>query len=369
MTDFNFGMLDLVAGQLDKHKEKLGPLHRPLVLLLGAVLFLVFLALLIGAPILWLEDFVYIALLQICLMAAFFMLLLTIPLDVYDRFVFSMAVFIILAAAPVMVTLGYFLTRFEPEDPAAFNLAVASAKPEIFMYALLRGMAHLAWSLPLLFLFFTFHPRIKVRGAGQLESSLRMTFWSALALQTVAVALHLWLGGTSKVFASTASANEYLAGKISGYQLGFLSFQVIYILLGYATIFAARYGYGNNDRRWLAIVVTGMVAVQGSYMLASYNNRELTVRYPASRTSADYVQAWKDRDTGQFVFTIPRPNTISPAKFRNFRTYAVCEDSDKEALKFKLKVVGSDQFSAAYAENSLGNVAPDAKFCQPEPEG
>ncbi len=363
MRDFDFGMLDLIAGQLEKHKQKLGLLHRPLVLLMGAVLFVVFLGLLIGAPIVWMEDFVYIAVLQVCLIAAFFMLLLTIPLNVYDRFVFSMALFLILAAAPIMVTVGFFLDLLNPEDPVSFDKAVRSAHPEIFMYALLRGLGQMAWALPLLFMFFTFYPWIKSKGADHAKSRLQLTIWAALAMHTFATALHVWLGGTTKVFKSTDGATEYLASDITSYQAGFFIFQVLYIFLGYATIFAARRWYHGDDRRWLAIVVVGMVVVQGSYMIASFNNRQIIVRYPASRTSADYIETWKNTATDRFVFTIPRPNTISPVKFRAFRSYADCDAP--ESLKFTLKVVYSTTFEDDHVESSLGNVPVEQRFCQP----
>jgi hypothetical protein len=363
MPDLNFGLLDLIGERLDKHKDKLGPLHRPLVLLFGAILFVAFLALLIGAPILWLDDFVYIAVLQVCLIAAFFMLLLTIPLNVYDRFVFCMALFLILAAAPIMVTVSFFLGNMDPENPAAFGEAVSSAKPEIFMYALLRGLGQLAWSLPPLFLFFTFYPRIRSKGPKNIQSRLSLTTWAAVVMHTIAVSLHVWLGGTTKVFKSVDATMPALASSINQYQMGFLVFQSLYLLLGYATIFAARRWYNGDDNRWLGIVAAGMIVVQGCYMIASYNNRQLDLRYPAARTTANYVETWKTRGGDQYVFTVPRPNTISPIKFAAFKAYAVCEVP--ESLKFSLKVANADEFLAQFVESSLANVPAEETFCQP----
>ena len=364
MPDLSFGLLDLVSDGLEKHKDKLGPLHRPLVLLLGAILFVVFLALLIGAPILWMEDFVYIAVLQVCLIAAFFMLLLTIPLNVYDRFVFCMALFLILAAAPIMVTVSFFLGNLIPEDPAAFKDAISAAKPEIFMYALLRGLGQMAWSLPLLFLFFTFFPRIKGKGAKYLASRLQLTVWSAVVLHTLAASLQLWLGSTSKVFKSVEAAAPALGAEIHQYQMGFLLFQSLYLLLGYATIFAARHWYKGDDNRWLGLVVAGMVTVQGCYMVSSYNNRELDFRYPAARTTGNYIETWKARGKDQFVFSIPRPNTISASKFGAFKTYAVCDVP--ESFKFSFRVTSSSGFPDRFAKSARANVPADQMFCQPQ---
>lgn len=363
MPDLNFGLLDLIGERLDKHKDKLGPLHRPLVLLFGAILFVAFLALLIGAPILWLDDFVYIAVLQVCLIAAFFMLLLTIPLNVYDRFVFCMALFLILAAAPIMVTVSFFLGNMDPADPAAFADAISQAKPEIFMYALLRGLGQMAWSLPMLFLFFTFFPRIRSKGAKHIRARLSLTVWAAVAMHTIAASLHVWLGGTTKAFKTVEAAVPALASGIDQYQLGFLVFQSLYLLLGYATIFAARRWYNGDDNRWLGLVVAGMVAVQFCYMIASYNNRQIDLRYPAARTTANYVETWKTRGGDQYVFTVPRPNTISPVKFAAFRAYAVCDVP--ESLKFSLKVANADEFLEQFVESSLANVPAAQTFCQP----
>lgn len=374
MTYLNFSMLDWIEGQLDKHKQKLGPLHRPLVLLMGAILFVVFLGLLIGAPIVWLPDFVYIAVLQVCLIAVFFMLLLTISLNVYDRFVFSMALFLILAAAPIMVNAGLFLELLDlelldlkllvfekTEGQPSFETVVSSAKPEIFMYALLRGLGHVAWALPPLFLFYTFYPWIESKGADHVKSRLQLTFWAALVLHTVSAVLNVWLIDTTKVFASTDAAIDPLASKVTLNQAGFIVFQALYILLGFATIFAVRHWYHGDDKRWLAIVVAGMVAVQGSYMIASYNGRQILLRYPAART-AHFVETWRIGETDRFVFTIPRPNTFSPVKFKDFRTYAVCESP--ESGKFKLKVVYSERFEKNHTESSLEKVPPEQKFCQ-----
>ena len=129
--------------------------------------------------------------------------------------------------------------------------------------------------------------------------------------------------------------------------------------------FAVWRWFNGDDKRTLAIIVTGMLVVQGIYMVASYNNRQIIVHYPASRTTGHYVEAWK-ADDDVIVFTIPRPNTISETKFADFRAYAVCDAPDSR--RFTIKVSRVAAFEARFDTYHLPSVPAHKRFCQPTTE-
>ena len=134
-----FGMLDLIGGQLDKHKDRLGPFYRPLYLLSGAAAFLLCFALLIGLPMVLLEDFAYIAFVQIVLVAVYFMLLLTIQQNVFDRFVYATVLFTVACAAPVLI--GWAAVTGTPSPSCRSGRTSATAWPDSIPKSWLSGSA------------------------------------------------------------------------------------------------------------------------------------------------------------------------------------------------------------------------------------
>lgn len=354
MPDLNFGLIDLVNSRLDKHKDQLGPFHRPLSILVGSAIFLLLLAVLIGLPMTLFDDFSYIVLGQFTLIAVYFMLLLTIKLNVFDRFVFCLALFLVVTAGPVLVSLESFLALLQQHNENLYDMIPALGKVEVFAYSLLRGLGNVMWALPMLFMFFTFFPLYEKRGAGRVNAQAANTFWVALALQLVAAILVPWLAGGSKAFAPIPADLGGLGDQIRMYQVGYAVFLAGYLLVGFVTIFMARLFFGGNDRRWLAIVVTGLVLGQSLYVVSSYNGREVTLRYPGSRTTASYVEAYRSVENAEdIVFTNPRLHNINQAKYGDFVTYASCEGDSGE---FSFKVIGKTEFDTKYKKINLINL-------------
>ena len=354
MPDLNFGLIDLVNNRLDKHKDQLGPLHRPLSILVGSAIFLLLLAVLIGLPMTLFDDFSYIVLGQFGLIAVYFKLLLTIKQNVFDRFVFCLALFLVMTAGPVLVSLESFLALLQQHNENLYELIPPLGKVEVFGYAFLRGLGNVLWTLPMLFMFFTFFPLYEKSGPQRVNAQAANTFWVALALQVLAVILVPWLAGGSKAFAPVPADLGGLGDQIRMYQLGYAVFLAGYLLTGFVTIFIAKFFFRGNDKRWLAIVVAGMALGQSLYVVSSYNGREVTLRYPGSRSTASYVEAYQSIENAEnIVFTNPRLHNINQTKYGSFVTYTACQGGSGE---FSFKVISKPEFDHAYKKVNLVNL-------------
>lgn len=341
-AESSFGMLDVIGNQLEKHKDRLGPFYQPLYLLSGAVAFLLCLAFLIGLPVYWFEDFVYVALIQIFLVAVYFMLLLTIQQNVFDRFVYATTLLLVACAAPVLISSQAFLDLVLVNVPPGFPETIP--RVEVFLYSVLRGMGNLGWSLPVLLYFFTFYPRLAERP----DPAFRRAFHGALAtgavLHLIAMGLLFWQDGVlDRSLASTAGAVPAVAQHIEANQTGYLVFTVLYFTLGFVALgLIWRFGR-NSDKKLHVILVAGMAAVQLAFSLATYNVRHLNQRFPASRTSAQAIQAFREVGTDRIVFTHPFFDHLSAKKLGNhWRPYSVCQNP--ESGKFTYRVAPAREF-------------------------
>lgn len=369
-----FGMLDLIGGQLDKHKDRLGPFYRPLYLLSGAAAFIVCFALLIGLPVVLLEDFAYVAFVQIVLVAVYFMLLLTIQQNVFDRFVYATVLFTVACAAPVLIGgqayLGLLTGTFEG---GFFPQQAPLPKVELFLYGTLRGMGNVAWALPLLFYVFTFYPRLAERSGG-LGRAWRRSLLTGAVLHAVASGLLLWHDAVvQRATASTDGAEEWLAATIATAQRGYLAFTALYVLAGFAVLLVIWRWRLANDRALHVAVVGGLAVAQLAFALAGYNVRQLNQSYPAARTTADSVRAFRDSQTGGVVFTDSYFDVLSGEKLGSrWQPYSSCDDPESGRFTFHIAPASDfgpgGRFQASNAAK-LRDAPRDERartlFCQP----
>ncbi len=366
MSNIDFSIVDSVGGLLDKHKDRLGPFHQPLSILLGAVIFMLIFAALIGMPLLLDTSFRNIALVQFTLVAVYFMLLVTIKQSVSDRFVFCLVLFVVAAAGPVLITNESFLNVIREDNGSAAPLVVKLLKDlpkqEVFLYAFLRGLGNVLWSIPLLFMFYTFYPLYEKVGKDRIRVQARNAAAIALFLQAAAAVMVPWLGGAAKGFAELSPGLGNLGGKIQQYQTAYLVFFGLYLAVGFLTVLAARFGFGGDDRRWLAIVAAGLVICQTLYVISSYNGQQVNRRFPGAVTTANAVDIYRlESEAKVIVFTNSRLRKISSKTFNSYVTYAVCEGCDGE---FSFKVMDQDVFYERFMsvdEDAISD--PEFFFC------
>lgn len=367
MTDMSFGLIDFIDDRLEKHKDKLGPLHRPLSIFLGSIIFLMLLAAIIGLPISLFKDINYVVLAQFGLIAVYFMLLLTIKQNVYDRFTFSLALFIVVTAGPVMVSTAGFLKVLTPVNEQVAGLLSQSNTVEVFFYSFLRGLGNVMWALPMLFMFFTFFPVYEKAGPQVVKKRYVSTCRVAFVFLILAMILVPWLDGAGKGVAELPEDLGILGDEIHGFQLVYLIFLAAYLLAGFSTIIAARLLSKGNDKRWLWIVTSGLLASQILYMVSDYNDQQIALRFPGSRTTADFVDAFESAN-GTVVFTNPRLHNISKARYESLVTYAICEGKSGE---FSFKVTDKTDFDTEFTKINLASLRindPLKFFCPIEDE-
>lgn len=347
------GLLDAITGQLDQHKDRLGPFYRPLYVLSGALAFLVFFATLVGLPVVLLEDFAYVAFVQIFLIAVYFMLLLAIQWNVFDRFVYAAVLFVVTCAAPVLISSQGFLQLLTAGRPEFFPQEVALPKVELFLYAVLRGMGNLGWALPVLFVFFTFYPHIERRAASgetKMETVLRRMVLLGLGLHVVAVCMILWRDAViQRTTASTEGAGAGVKRAIEFAQRGYLGFSLAYLAVGFvilAVLWWLAHRGRVRDREIHTLVAIGLAATQFLYFLATWNAVQLNLRYPGARTTASSVHAFREIDTGKVVYTHPFFDNVSREKLGSrWQPYAAC--LSPEAGRFTYRIGEAAEFYSA----------------------
>jgi hypothetical protein len=372
-----FGLLDLVGGQLDKHRERLGPFHRPLYLLSGAAAFLLIFAVTVGLPLICFDDLGPVAVTQVLLVALYFMLLLTIRLNVFDRFVYALILTTVAGAAPVLITSERFLGILT-EDSPDFLATQPLPKVELFLYALERGLGSVAWALPLLFYFFTFYPLWQRVAESGRRLRLRRALLAGAVLQGVATAMILWQDSVvQRATASTTGALSVLAREIARAQWAYLLFTGLCLFCGFATLATLGWWRGASDQRVHLVTVTGMLAAQLAFAIATHHAARLNTHFPASRSGAGTVSAYEDTTTGRMVFTHPFFRTVSPSKLGNrFQPIAACVSPPLHRFTYRiepaenLRGAGSCRFkpvslAALLAEQDAGRRGRTL-FCQPE---
>ena len=362
MVSLDFGTLDLIGSQLDKHKDRLGPLHRPLYILSGAAVFLLLVALLIGLPVLFFDSAAYIAFSQISMVVVYFVLLLAIKQNVYDRFVFCTILFIVVSAAPVVVASesAYSLIDFGAAEAPKFPVSAA------FGFGLMRGLLNAVWAVPFLFYFHTFAPTFKAEGEAKMIRASRASCLIALIVHGMAAAVLIWQHGVFQRFtASTEGADRFIAEKIAIHQRGFLVFMLLYLAMGLAAIAVVRFWARTKSSHALITTVFGLLAVQVLYGLATYNVRQLNLRYPAALTTGGTISAFESQSTGQVVFIHGSYSRLGKWTQTDFRICHECRND--QSGKFSVVAIPAAEFAAEYQEIDIGKLRynqPRKLFCQ-----
>lgn len=371
MIDFHFNTLDLIGSQLEKNKDRLGPLYRPLYILSGTVLFALLLAAMVGMPIAVFSSATNIVFAQIFLVAAYFMLLLAVRQNIFDRFVFCTVLFIVVSAAPAALNVEKFYNTLRDCNP---NYAAILSDPpmvEIFSYGVIRGICNTSWALPLLFYFYTFSPVLRAEKKGKLDDSLRIALWIALGLQIGSTMLIVWLSGVlPRSFASTDGAIDSVRAQVVLYQRGFLIFSILSLSGGLLSLFVANKWAGVSAGRILLVVVVGLLVIQLLCALAFYNGRELNKRYPAALTTASIVLAYQSKETAEFVFVNPTYRNISRKKLGMYQVYSACHNPKSGKFTYVILPVAefNDQFEE-YDLHRLKRSSRDSLFCQAKEPG
>ena len=329
---------------------------------LGSIIFLMLLAAIIGLPMKLIKDINYVVLAQFGLIAVYFMLLLTIKQNVYDRFTFSLALFIVITAGPVMVSTASFLKLLTPVNEQVAILLGQSNTVEVFFYSFLRGLGNVMWALPMLFMFFTFFPVYEKAGPKMVRKRYINTCRVAFVFVILAMILVPWLDGANKGFAELPEDLGILGNEIRVFQHAYLVFLAAYLLAGLGAIIAARLLSKGNDKRWLWIVACGLLVCQLLYMVSDYNDQQIALRFPGSRTTADFVNAFESAD-GTVVFTNPRLHNISKVRYESLVTYAICVGKSGE---FSFKVTNKTDFDTTFTKINMASLRvnnPAKFFC------
>ena len=363
MISVDFGTLDLIGQQLDKHKDRLGPLHRPLYILSGAAVFLLLVALLIGLPIVFFESAAYIAFTQMAMVAVYFVLLLAIKQNVYDRFVFCTILFVVVSAAPVIIAheAAYSLIEFGMVGGPKFPVG------EAFGFALIRGLLNTFWALPFLFYFYTFAPTFRSGGEPKASKAIQVSCLIALIVHAMASGILIWRQGVFQRFAaSTDGAVPFVAAKIGKFQLGFVVFMLLYVVVGFAAIAVVRFWARTKSPYVLITTVFALLTVQFLYGLATYNVAELNLRYPAALTTGGTVRAFESESTSEVIFSHGLYPQLGKGTLADFRVCYACRNP--RSGKFSVVALPAAEFSTLFQEIDTDNLKfnrPEALFCQP----
>lgn len=357
-----FGLLDPIDKYLEKNRERLGPLHRPLYVLTGAAAFVLILAAILVLPALCLSSCTQVVFTQIGFLAVYFILLQAIRQNVFDRFAFCLVLYVVLAAAPNAIGVQLALDDFTP----ARSLPQLPFR-DIFIYAVVRGLPCTLWTAPLLFYFFTFAPKVEKSG-GDLVTLLKRSFWMGLGLHLVASLLTIWLSGMWQRFtASTAGAGPTVVREIGKFQTGFFVFSCLYLLVGFAGLFIARYACGAKPGRVQAVLISGLFLGQILFAITDYNVRALNSRYPAALTTGSAVEAYANPEKTEFVFVNSWYRQVAREATRDLMLYTAC--THPTSGKFTYLIQAQTEFQAAYPHQyDLGLLAaekPESRFCQP----
>ncbi len=371
MANFHFNALDLIGSQLEKNKDRLGPLYRPLYILSGTMLFALLLATMTGMPIAIFSNATHIVFAQTFLVAAYFMLLLAVRQNIFDRFVFCTVLFAVLSAAPVAINVEKYFNILRDSNPDFADTLTDPPMVEIFSYGVIRGICNTSWAMPLLFYFYTFSPVLRAGKKEGVDYSLRIALWIALALQIGSTMLIVWLSGVlQRSFAPTAGAIDSVRAQVVIYQRGFLIFSVLYLGSGFLSLLVAKKWAGVSAGRILLVVVAGLLVVQLLCALALYNGRELNKRYPAALTSASIVLAYQSKVTAEFVFINPTYRNISRKKLGMYQIYSACHNPNSG--KFTYVVLPAAEFNDQFEEYDLHRLKRSSRaslFCQAKGPG
>lgn len=352
MPAFDWGPLDLVLAPLDKHKERLGPLYRPLYLLSGAIVFSVLIAFMIALPIAYFDNAVFVVAAQVLLLAAYFMLLLAIKENVFDRFVFCLGLFLVLTAAGVFVSAQFTVGEFLDSGPA-----IEVPMKNLYAYSLVRGLGTTVWAAPML-VFYVFAPTLAKHGKRLLARRLHQALATGLVLQLGASAVLIWQEDIlGRAFASVAEGRYTDA--IVGVQHTYLAFSLLFVLTSFAALGAAWWAGAGDPKRLLATIVAGLLATQAFYLIAKHRSRELRRYQPAARSVG--VLAYREIATRRIAFT----ETI----FRNlglaaWRPFAICDNPGSG--KFDLHVLAEAEFAERFDEVHRDDVGSAELLCRPD---
>lgn len=358
---FEFGIMDPITGYLEKNKERLGPLHRPLHVLSGAVAFVMIFAAILFLPAAFLNSSTHVVVAQIALVVIYFFLFQALQQNVFDRFVFCLILFVVLTAAPNAVGVEVALADYSPPSKMP-DLAFI----DVFIYAVLRGLPCTLWSAPLLLFFFTFAPRLN-RQVGGLEPSLKLAVWLGLGLHLVAVSLTFWLAGMWPRFtASTGGAIKEVAHDIVKYQYGFFIFSCLYLAVGFAALLLIRFRIGGQPPWVLLTVVVGLFAGQVLFAVMDYNVRALNACYPAALTTGSAVKAYANVDKTDFAFENTWYRQVSRGSTSGLVLYTGC--AQRDLGRFTRLIADEIQFRERFPHQvDLGILAerhPAGRFCQ-----
>lgn len=189
----------------------------------------------------------------------------------------------------------------------------------------------------------------------------------AFGFMILAMILVPWLDGAGKGVADLPEDLGILGGEIRVFQHAYLVFLAAYLLAGFGAIITARLMSKGDDKRWLWIVTCGLLVCQILYMVSDYNDQQIALRFPGSRTTADFVNAFESED-GTVVFTNPRLHNISKIRYESLVTYAICEGKSGE---FNFKVTNKTDFDAVFTKINLASLRandPVKFFCPIEDE-
>lgn len=367
------GTLKYITDYLEKNKERLGPFYRPLYLLSGVLTFLVLLVLMIGLPAVFLDNIIHVVFAQILILAVYFVLLLAIHQNVFDRFTFCTVLFLVISAAPVVIGVEENFSLLRAANPEFVQeLRQGVSVFHIFNYGVIRGIGNTAWSIPLLFYFYTFFPKLKHKEANVVTARRRALAF-ALGIHLVTAALIVWLESVyHRSFTAAEGAIGSVRQHIEGSQRGFLVFSIVYLSIGLLVLLILMLRPILSDGRILAIVSVALVGIQVAYTIASYNARELDQRFPAARSSGGAVLAFRsepggDGDgRGQVVFArMTAFRFVGGKSLEDLRVFWECVSP--ESGKFTQLIARAEDFRERFHEVDLLELrasSPEELFCQ-----